>query len=151
MFYSGLGLTRLNTIDTISYDSQYKPTDHRSRVLCRVDGLNLSNSCVSIAFLFLIMHTSANQSTFVGYPSEDYRASFVDSWCPPWGSCALIPGKLDGVTQDQHPSRQLGRSRRHPSTTMAHVFIPGLTPPSSDYVRPTPTRDQLCSSHQASR
>ena len=35
--------------------------------------LNLSNSCVSVAFLFLISRPSADQSTFVGYPSEDYR------------------------------------------------------------------------------
>ena len=45
--------------------------DHRSRVLRHADGPNLSNSCVSVAFLFLITRTSADQSTFVGYPSED--------------------------------------------------------------------------------
>ena len=44
-----------------------------SRVLRRADGPNLSNSYVSVAFLFLITHTSADQSTFVGYPSEDCR------------------------------------------------------------------------------
>ena len=44
-----------------------------SRVLRYIDGLKLSNSCVSIAFLFLIICFSANQSTFVGYPLEDYR------------------------------------------------------------------------------
>ena len=42
-----------------------------SRVLRRVDVLNLSNSCVSIAFLFSITRISVDQSTFVGYPSED--------------------------------------------------------------------------------
>ena len=63
----------------ISYDSQYKPTDHKSRVLRRVDGPNLSKSCVSVAFLFLITCTSADQSTFVGYPSEDCRRYPVDT------------------------------------------------------------------------
>ena len=62
----------------------------------------------------------------------------------------LIHGEPDGVTQDQHPSRQLGGLRRHPSTTTAHVFVRGLTLSNSDYVCPTPTRDQLRSSHQAS-
>ena len=57
----------------MSYGSQYKPTDHRSRVLCRANGPNLSNSCVAISFLFLITRTSVDQSTFVGYPSKDYR------------------------------------------------------------------------------
>ena len=52
----------------ISYDSQYKSIDHRSRGLRHTDGLNLSNSCVSVAFLFLITRLSADQSTFVGYP-----------------------------------------------------------------------------------
>ena len=33
----------------------------------------VSNSCVSVAFLFLITRFSADQSTFVGYPSEDCR------------------------------------------------------------------------------
>ena len=56
-----------------SYHSQYNPTDHRSRVLRRADVPNLSNSCVSIAFLFLITRLSADQSTFVGYPSKDCR------------------------------------------------------------------------------
>ena len=49
-----------------------------SRVLRRADGPNLSNSCVSITFLFLITRTSTDQSTFMEYPSEDCRASFVD-------------------------------------------------------------------------
>ena len=40
-----------------------------SRVLRRADGPNLSSSCVSIAFLFLITRTSVDQSTFMGYPS----------------------------------------------------------------------------------
>ena len=66
-------------MDVILYDSQYKPTDHRSRVLCRADGPNLSNSCVSIAFLFLITRISADQSTFMGYPSEDCRRYSVDN------------------------------------------------------------------------
>ena len=47
-------------------------------VLRRADGLNLSNSCVSIALLFLIMRTSADQSTFMGYRSEDCRRHSVD-------------------------------------------------------------------------
>ena len=42
-----------------------------SRVLRRTDSLNLSNSCVFVAFLFLITRISADQSTFVGYPLED--------------------------------------------------------------------------------
>ena len=62
----------------ISYDSQYNPKYHRSRVLRRVDGSNLSNSCVSIVFLFSITRISAVQSIFMGYPSEDYRRYSVD-------------------------------------------------------------------------
>ena len=62
----------------ISYDSQYNPIDYMSRVLRHTDGLNLSNSCVSVA-LFLITRLSADQSTFVGYPSEDYRRYSIDS------------------------------------------------------------------------
>ena len=64
----------------ISYNSQYNPTNHGSRVLRHTDGLNLSNSCVSVAFLFLITHISADQSTFVGYPSEDCRQYSVDKF-----------------------------------------------------------------------
>ena len=62
----------------ISYDSQYKPTDHRSRLLHRANGPKLSNSCVSVAFLFLITCTSADESTFLRYPSEDCRRYSVD-------------------------------------------------------------------------
>ena len=63
----------------ISYDSQYNQINHRSRVLRHTDGPNLSNSCVSVAFLFSITRTSADQSIFVGYPSEDCRQYSVDS------------------------------------------------------------------------
>ena len=49
-----------------------------SRVLRRADGLNMSNSCVFVAFLFLITRTSVDQSTFVGYPLEDCRRYPVD-------------------------------------------------------------------------
>ena len=59
-----------------------------SRVLHRADGSNLSNSCVSIAFLFLITRISADQSTFMGHPSEDCRASFVDITK---GNCDVMP------------------------------------------------------------
>ena len=44
------------------------------------DGLNLSNSCVSIAFLFSITRISTDQSTFMGYPLEDYQRYSIDSW-----------------------------------------------------------------------
>ena len=57
----------------ISYDSQHKPTDHRSRVLRCVDGPNLSNSCVSVAFLFWITRISVDQSTFVVALGKFYR------------------------------------------------------------------------------
>ena len=66
---------------TISYDSQYNPTDHRSRVLRRADDPNLSNLCVFVAFLFLITRISADQSSFVGYPLEDCRRYSIDNWC----------------------------------------------------------------------
>ena len=73
------GRDPLQTHET-SYDSQYNPTDHMSRVLRHTDGLNLSNSCVSLAFLFLITRISADQSSFVGYPSEDCRLYSVDTY-----------------------------------------------------------------------
>ena len=53
-----------------------------SRVLRHTDGLNLSNSCVSVAFLFLITRFSADQSTFVGYLSEDSRRYSIDTVLP---------------------------------------------------------------------
>jgi len=50
-----------------------------SMVLRHTNGLNLSNSCVYIAFLFLTSCSTADQSTFVGYPSEDCRRYSIDS------------------------------------------------------------------------
>jgi len=55
-----------------------------SRVLRHADGPNLSNPCVSVAFLFLITRTTADQSTFVGYLSEDCRRYSVDSYNVPF-------------------------------------------------------------------
>ena len=54
-----------------------------SRVLRRADGPNLSNSCVSVAFLFFITRTSTDQYTFMGYPSEDCRRYSVDTILDP--------------------------------------------------------------------
>ena len=51
-------------------------------MLRRADGPNLSNSCVSVAFLFGITRISTDQSTFVGYPSKDYRRYFVNRHGP---------------------------------------------------------------------
>ena len=68
----------------IAYDSQYKPTDHESRVLRHTDGLNLSNSCVSVAFLFLIILLSADQSTFVGYLSKVCRRQWDSESSSAW-------------------------------------------------------------------
>ena len=48
-------------------------------VLHHTDSLTLSNLCVSIAFFFLITCLSADQSTFVGYPSEDCRQYSVNN------------------------------------------------------------------------
>ena len=48
-------------------------------VLHHTDGLNLSNSCVSVAFLFLITRLSTDQSNFMGYPSEDCRWYSIDN------------------------------------------------------------------------
>ena len=51
-------------------------------VLRHIDGLNLSNLYVSIAFLFLISCFSINQSIFMGYSLEDYRRYCVDGSLP---------------------------------------------------------------------
>ena len=48
-------------------------TGRRVKEKWNADDPNLSNSYVSIALLFLITCTSADQSTFIGYPSEDCR------------------------------------------------------------------------------
>ena len=50
-------------------------------MLRRSDGPNLSKSPslrLCVAILFLISRSPADQSTFVGYPSEDYRRYSVD-------------------------------------------------------------------------
>ena len=56
-------------------------------MLRRSDGPNLSKSSslrLCVAILFLISRSPADQSTFVGYPSEDYRRYSVDT-LPPLG------------------------------------------------------------------
>ena len=89
----------------ISFDSQYKPTDHRSRVLRHTNGLNLSNSCVSVAFLFLISRSSADQSTFVRYPSEDYRRYSVDNYLiflPPTTKIQMLFSLHPDIARNKH-------------------------------------------------
>ena len=71
-----------------------------SRVLRHIDGLNLSNSCVSVAFLFLITRLSADQSTFVGYPSEDCRRYSIDK---------EEPNGKEAVLGKEGERRQAGR------------------------------------------
>ena len=51
-------------------------------MLRRSDGPNLSKSSslrLCVAILFLISRSPADQSTFVGHPSEDYRRYSVDN------------------------------------------------------------------------
>ncbi|XP_066316110.1 uncharacterized protein [Miscanthus floridulus] len=102
-------------IHAISYDSQYNPTDHRSRVLRHTDSLNLSNSCVSVAFLFSITRLSVDQSTFVGYPSEDYRRYSIDAY--------------DEANQDvlEHSSGLLTATPDNENETLGPPSVPCLT------------------------
>ena len=68
-----------------------------SRVLRRADGLNLSNSYVSVAFLFLVSRIPPINLPSRESPSVDCRAYLVDSHTYRQTSSSPFPDDADGV------------------------------------------------------
>ena len=97
----------------ISYDSQYKASDHRSRILRRADGPNLSK-LLCLYCLLVLNYAHICQSIYLrriplgGLPTIFCRQGLIPLLTP--ATCGILGGDLDGllaVVKLQSPSSSL--------------------------------------------